>query len=97
LAEVEAEAVVNVGESESEAVVNAGESESEAAVAAAWTSALLPLVKGKTRLDRAKMALTSEALGEVERADERGGIAREVLKVSLTWPSYTRALLLLSL
>jgi len=65
--------------------VSAGESEAAAAAvaaAAAWTAALLPLVKGKTRLDKAKMALTSEALGEVERADERGGIAREVLKES---------------
>lgn len=51
--------------------------------AAAWTAALLPLVKGKTSMDEAKMAQTSAALGEVELADqERGGVAREVLKVS---------------
>jgi len=51
--------------------------------ATAWTAALLPLVKGKTTIDEAKMARTSDALDEVERANQRGGgIAREVLKVS---------------
>jgi len=62
-------------------VANSNMNHGEAA--AAWTAALLPLVKGKTSLDEAKMAQTSAALGEVERADQqRGGIAREVLKVS---------------
>jgi hypothetical protein len=52
-------------------------------LAATWTAALLPLVKGKTALDKAKMARVSAALGAVERADQqRGGISREVLKVS---------------
>jgi hypothetical protein len=51
--------------------------------AAAWTASLLPLVKGKTSMDEAQMARTNAALAEVERADQqRGGIAREVLKVS---------------
>jgi hypothetical protein len=52
-------------------------------VATGWSSALLPLVKGKTTMDEVKMAQTSAALSEVERADQQqGGIAREVLKVS---------------
>ena len=55
-------------------------SESEAA---AWTAAILPLVKGKTVMDGAKMEQTSDALGEVERASQRGSITREVLKVSM--------------
>lgn len=50
--------------------------------AAAWTAALLPLVKGKTTMDEARIAQTSDALGEVERANQRGGLARDVLKVS---------------
>jgi hypothetical protein len=58
---------------------NVSENESEAA---AWTAALLPLVKGKIILDKAKIARTSNALDEVERADQRGIFAREVLKVS---------------
>ncbi|KAF8490953.1 hypothetical protein F5888DRAFT_1081978 [Russula emetica] len=58
---------------------NAGISKSEAA---AWTAALLPLVKGKILLDKTKIARTSDALGEVERANQRGNFAREVLKVS---------------
>jgi hypothetical protein len=56
---------------------NIGES-----MAAAWTAALLPLVKGKMTMNEAKMAETNDALGEVERADKRGSIASEVLKVS---------------
>jgi hypothetical protein len=62
-----------------EAVANGGISESEAT---AWTAALLPLVKGKATLDKEKMAQTSDALREVERANVRGSFAREVLKVS---------------
>lgn len=53
-----------------------------AAAAAAWTAALLPLVKGKTTMDGARIAQTSDALGEVERANQRGDLARDVLKVS---------------
>jgi hypothetical protein len=52
--------------------------------AAAWTAALLPLVKGKTAMDSTKVAQTSDTLGEVESANQRSRIAREVLKVSLT-------------
>jgi hypothetical protein len=55
---------------------------SESEAAAAWTAALLPLVKGKIMLDKAKIARTSDALGEVERANNRGSFAGEVLKVS---------------
>jgi len=55
---------------------------SDGEVAATWTAALLPLVKGKTTMDEARMAQTSDALGEVERANQRGGLARDVLKVS---------------
>lgn len=52
--------------------------------AAAWTAALLPLVKGKTSMDEVQVAQTSAVLDEVERADrKRGGFAREVLKVPL--------------
>ena len=58
---------------------NARISESEAA---AWTAVLLPLVKGKIELDKVKIARISEVLGEVERANQRGSFAREVLKVS---------------
>ncbi|KAH9995198.1 hypothetical protein BJV74DRAFT_830415 [Russula compacta] len=54
-------------------------SESEAS---AWTAVLLPLVKGKTKMDETKMAQTSDALGEVERANWWGVMAQEVLKVS---------------
>jgi len=50
--------------------------------AAAWTAALLPLVKGKMNMDEAKMAQTNDALGEVERADKRDSITSEVLKES---------------
>jgi hypothetical protein len=42
--------------------------------AAAWAAALLPLVKGKTTMDGARLAQTSDALSEVERADIRGGL-----------------------
>jgi len=59
---------------------NVSISESEAA---AWAAALLPLVKGKTKMDELKMALTSDALCEVERANRRGSLTREVLKVSI--------------
>ena len=59
---------------------NVGVSESEAA---AWTAAILPLVKGKTTMDGQKMEQISDALGEVERASQRGSITREVLKVSM--------------
>jgi hypothetical protein len=51
--------------------------------AAAWTAALLPLVKGKTTMDKAKMVQISDTMGEVERANQRGSISREELKVSL--------------
>jgi len=61
---------------------NVSISESEAASACAWTAALLPQVKGKTKFDKMKIARTSDALGEVERANERGSFAREALKVS---------------
>jgi hypothetical protein len=54
-----------------------GESE-----AAAWSAALLPLVKGKIMLDKTKIARIDDALGEVERANQRASFAREVLKVS---------------
>jgi hypothetical protein len=68
------------------ALVDAGANEkisgSESEAAAAWTAALLPLVKGKIMLDKTKMALTSDALGEVEHANKRASLAREVLKVS---------------
>lgn len=58
---------------------NARKSESEVV---AWTAALLPLVKGKIMLDKAKIARISDALGEVERANQRGSFAREMLKES---------------
>lgn len=58
---------------------NAKVSESEAA---AWTAELLPLVKGKIALDKAKIARTGDALREVERAHQRGSFTREVIKVS---------------
>lgn len=74
------EAVLHPPEADGVAMVDAGISESEAA-AAAWTAALLPLVKGKIMLDKTKMAWTSDALGEVERANKRGSFTREVLKV----------------
>lgn len=50
--------------------------------AAAWTAALLPLVKGKIVMNKAMIAQTSNILCEVERANQRGRFAREVLKVS---------------
>ena len=69
LASVEAAAETNVSDDE---------------VAAAWTAALLPLVKGKTTMDGARLAQMSDALSEVERADIRGGFVRDVLKVRLS-------------
>jgi hypothetical protein len=69
LASVEAAAETNVSDDEA---------------AAAWTAALLPLVKGKTTMDGARLAQTSDALSEVERADIRGGLVRDVLKVRLS-------------
>ena len=54
--------------------------------AAAWTAELLPLVKGKIVLDRAKIARIGDALREVERAHQRGSFAREVIKVSKVLP-----------
>jgi len=59
---------------------NSGISESEAA---AWTAALLPLVKGKIVLNKTKIAQISITLGEVERANQRGSFASEVLKESV--------------
>jgi hypothetical protein len=53
----------------------------QAAAAAEWTAALLPLVKGKTTMDGAKMALTSTALRDVERANEGGHLSSGILKV----------------
>ena len=40
-------------------------------------------------MDEARMAQTSDALGEVERANQRGGLARDVLKVSALVSSST--------
>ena len=65
-----------------EATAQTNVSDDEAA--AAWTAALLPLVKGKTTMDGVRLAQTSDALSEVERADVRGGLARDVLKVRLS-------------
>ncbi|KAI0250532.1 hypothetical protein BJV78DRAFT_552845 [Lactifluus subvellereus] len=67
----------NVVHAETDVDMTVGESE-----AAAWTAALLPLVKGKTTMDEAKMVHTSDALSEVERANERGIIPPGVLKES---------------
>jgi hypothetical protein len=64
---------------------NAKISESEAA---AWTAELLPLVKGKILLDKTKMARISDALREVERANQRGSFAREVIKVSKVFEAW---------
>jgi hypothetical protein len=74
-AEAEAEGVVAAPVD----AANAKISESEAA---AWTAELLPLVKGKITLDKMKIARTGNALREVERAHQRGGFAREMIKVS---------------
>lgn len=54
----------------------------ESEEAAAWTVALLPLVKGKTTMDKAGMARTSDTLGKVERASDRGLINLGTLKES---------------
>ena len=70
------------------------ESEEEAT---AWTGALLPLVKGKTTMDKAGMARTSDALGKVERASDRGIINLGMLKVRLlTHLAFSTPLLTLS-
>lgn len=55
---------------------------------AAWTVALLPLVKGKTTMDEAGMARTSDTLGKVEHASDQGLITPDMLKVGfgfLAW------------
>ena len=70
-------------EGDSVALVKAANETVSESEAAAWTAAILPLVKGKTVMDGAKMEQTSDALGEVERASRRGSITREVLKVSM--------------
>jgi hypothetical protein len=54
-------------------------SESEAT---ALTAAFTPLAKSKTTLDKTKMVRLIDAPGEVDRANEGGSIAREVLNVS---------------
>ncbi|KAI9466585.1 hypothetical protein BJY52DRAFT_1232951 [Lactarius psammicola] len=51
--------------------------------AAAWTVALLPLVKGKTTMDEAGMVRTSDTLSKVEHASDQGLITLGMLKVSL--------------
>jgi hypothetical protein len=58
-------------------VVNEKENE-----AAAWTVALLPLVKGKTTMDEAGLARTSDTLGKVEHASDQDLITLDMLKVS---------------
>ena len=58
-------------------VVNEKENE-----AVAWTVALLPLVKGKTTMDEAGMARTSDTLGKVEHASDEDLITLDILKVS---------------
>ncbi len=50
--------------------------------AAAWTAALLPLVKGKTTMDEAGMTRTSDTLGKVEIASDQGLITLGMVKVS---------------
>ena len=65
-----------------EALVDAANARISEGEAAAWTAALLPLVKGKTMLNKTEIAQTSNALVEVERANQRGSFAGEVLKVS---------------
>lgn len=57
------------------------EAPNESEEAAAWTVALLPLVKGKTTMDKAGMARTSDTLGKVERASDRGLINLGMLTV----------------
>jgi hypothetical protein len=58
-------------------VVNEKENE-----AAAWTVALLPLVKGKTTMDEAGLARTSDTLGKVEHASDQDLITLDMLKES---------------
>lgn len=62
--------------------VPSGESDDEAA---AWTVALLPLVKGKTTMDETGMARTSDTLRKVEHASDRGLITLGMLKVRNFW------------
>lgn len=50
--------------------------------AATWTVALLPLVKGKTTMDAAGLARTSDTLGQAEHASDQGLITLDMLKVS---------------
>lgn len=50
--------------------------------AAAWTAALLPVVKGKTTMDETGMTRTSDTLRKVEHASDRGVITLGMLKVS---------------
>lgn len=73
--------------------VNEDISESEAT---ALTAALTPLVKGRTMLDKAKMVRFIDAPGEVDRANERGSVASEVVNVSevqiLGTPTFTPSL-----
>jgi len=71
-------------DTDSVALVEAANESMSESEAAAWTAALLPLVKGKTTMDEARMAQTSDVLGEVERANQRGSFAVEVLKVRIT-------------
>ena len=49
--------------------------------AAAWTVALLPLVKGKTTMDEMGMARTSDTLRKVELASDRGLVTLGMLEV----------------
>jgi hypothetical protein len=60
-------------------LVEAANGESEAT---AVTAALTPMVKGKSTLNRTRMGRFINAPGEVNRANERRNVAREVVNVS---------------
>ena len=60
-------------------LVEAANGESEAT---AVTAALTPVVKGKSTLDRTRMVRINDAPGEVNRANKRRSVAREVVNVS---------------
>jgi hypothetical protein len=60
-------------------LVEAANGESEAT---AVTAALTPVVKGKSTLNRTRMGRFINAPGEMNRANERRSVAREVVNVS---------------
>jgi hypothetical protein len=78
--EVVADEALHPSDADGMVLVEAANGDISESEATALTAAPTPLVKGKTTLDETRMV--RYAPGEVDRASERGSVAREVLNVS---------------